>query len=121
MSEDVREAVAALFAAHEESGFVESAWVAEDVNCCLGPAGGDDVAVDVEVQHTHPDVDLNRVADDAPSLSDLEGNLGAVGDAVRAAVEARATHPVTDIPFAVVVDNDAGVRCASFRTTATLA
>ncbi|MFB6120433.1 MAG: hypothetical protein ABEJ68_04880 [Halobacteriaceae archaeon] len=120
MTEDVRDAVADLFAAHEESGFVESAWVADDVNFCVGPAGGSDVAVDVEVAHTRDDVDLQAIADDEPALESLDGDVGAVGRAILAAVDKRATHPVDSLPFAIVVDNEVGVRCASFRTTATL-
>jgi len=91
------------------------------VNLCLGPAGGSDVAVDVEVAHTRDDVDLQAIADEEPTLESLDGDVGAVGRAVLAAVDERAAHSVESLPFAIVVDNEVGVRCASFRTTATLA
>lgn len=112
---EVRDAVAELFEEYRESGFVESAWVAEDVNCCLGPAGLDHVSVDVEVAHTHPDMDLSAVSDAETPLESLDGDLGAAGRDVVAALDERAADGLDSVPFALVVDNDAGVRCASFR------
>jgi len=37
------------------------------------------------------------------------------------AVNEQAAHPVESLPFAIIVDNEVGVRCASFRATVTLA
>lgn len=113
---EVVDAVDELFADYRESGFVESTWVAEDVNLCVGPHGAEAVSVDVEVAHTHPDVDLRAVSDEETPLEALDGDLGAVGRDVVAALDARAAERVDSIPFSIVVDNDAGVRCASFRT-----
>jgi hypothetical protein len=120
MTEDARDALDDLFAAHAESGFVEEAWLDDHVNCCIGP-DGDGVAVDVEVSHEHPDVDLHAVADDEPALETLDGDAGETGRAVVAALDDRASEPVESVPFAIIVDNQQGVRCASFRTRVPLA
>lgn len=121
MTEDVRQAVADLFAAHRESSFVESSDVADHVNCCLGPVGTGRVSVDVEVAHTHPDVDLQAVADAEPALGELDGDLGAVGREIEAAVDEHAADAVEAVPLALIVDTDQGQRAASFRVNASLA